>query len=132
MMKRELPITPPSNLATRWRSLAASIDEGLGDAKAALGDPRVRAESRASLSHLTGASRRAREIGLAKAFEDKHVAKQLSRASRHASNALDTARGRRRRRNAWRRAFTTTVGAGLIAGSAYAAWKMQAKSGSPS
>ncbi len=121
----------PSNLsllaATRWgRNLARSVEHGLGDARAALGDPHVQAHTRALLSELTGASRRARKIGLTKAFDDQLVAKRLSRASRHASKALDAARGRRRR-NVWWRTLAVTGAAGLTAASAYAGWRVAAE-----
>ena len=117
--------------ATQWRSLAKATEQGLGDARAALGDPHVQAETRALLSDLTRASRRAREIGLTKAFDDKLLSRQLSSASRHASSAVDAARGRRRRRNASWRVFVGTGAAGLTAASAYAGWKMQSRARHP-
>jgi hypothetical protein len=119
-------------LAVRWRRIARSVEEGLSDARNVLGDSLVQAESKASLTELVGASRRAREVGLPSAFEDKLVARRLSRAARHASTALDAARGRRRRRHAWRRVFAVTVGVGVMAGSAYAAYKARSTSGSSS
>ena len=79
--------------ATQWRSVAKAAEQGLGDARAALGDPRVQAETKALLVDLTSASRRAREIGLTKAFDDKRLSSQLSRAS------VSNERGRRRARS---------------------------------
>lgn len=138
MMKRKLPISPARTslnridmlTANRWTKLARSVERGLGDARAAMGDPRFQTETRAVLTDLTGASRRVREIGLTNAIGDKVVAKELSRASRHASNALGAARDHRRRRNMWWRALAVTGGVALTVGSAYGAWKMQTRSGS--
>ena len=140
-MKSKFPLTRSRKTSETWRlavlgamqwwSLAKSV-QGLGDARAAFGDPRVRAETRALLSELADASRRAREIGVTKAFDDKLIARRLSRAARHASEALDGARGRRRRRSASRRAFAATIVVGLAVGSAYAAWKLRPENGSPS
>lgn len=116
---------------TKWRNLAKSVEEGLGNARAALGDPGMQAETRALLSELASAFQRTREIGLTRAFDDKLVARRLSTASRHASHALDAARGRRRRRNTWWRTLAVTGGVALTVGSGYAAWKMQSKNESP-
>ena len=117
--------------ATQWRSLAKAAEQGFGDARAALGDPHVQAETKALLADLMRASRRAREIGPTKAFDDKRLSSQLSGASRHARNALDAARGRRRRRNASWRVLAMTGAAGLTAASAYAGWKMQSRARHP-
>lgn len=118
--------------ALRWRSLAKAAEQGLNDARAALGDPQVQAETRALLADLTSASRRAREVGLSRAFDDKLLSSRLSRASRHAANALDAARGRRRRRrSAALRALAVTGAAGLTAASAYAGWKIQSRGRHP-
>jgi hypothetical protein len=119
----------PVGTANRLSSFARSVEKGLGNARAALGDPRVREETRGLLSDLTGASRRAREIGFGNAFDDKLVARKLASASRHGSQALDVARGRRRRRNAWWRTAAATAGVGITAGSIYGAWRMHARTG---
>jgi hypothetical protein len=116
--------------ANRLSSLAGSVEKGLGNARAVLGDPRVHEETKALLSDLTDASRRARKIGLGNAFGDKLVAKRLSNASHHGSRALDAARGRRRRRNAWWRTVAATAGVGVTLGSIYGAWRMHARTGS--
>lgn len=112
---------------SQCRGIAKSVERGLGEARHIIGDPRARNETKAMLSELTSASRRARELGLTKALNDKFVARHVSRASRHASNALDPARVRRRRRPASWRPAAMTFGAGLVAGSAHAAWRTQAK-----
>jgi hypothetical protein len=132
MMKTKFLSTQSrSSAATQWRSLARTAEQGLGDARAALGDPRVQAETKALLSDLMRASRRAREIGPTKAFDDKLLSSQLSKASRHAANALDAARGRRRRRKASWRVLAVTGAAGLTAASAYAGWKIQSRARRP-
>jgi hypothetical protein len=138
-MKRQFPLTPSPKtpqdrfdvlnlavLAMQWRTMARSVERGLTEARKLVGDPRAQTETKAFFSELTGASRRVQKVGVTEALSDKLVAKQLSRASRHAANALDVVR-RRRRRQAWRRAVALTVGAGLAAGSAYAARKTQAR-----
>lgn len=116
----------------RLSSFAGSVEKGLGNARAALGDPRVQEETRALISDLTGASRRARRIGFSNAFGDKLVAKHLSSASRHGSQALAGARGRRRHRNVWWRTVAATAGVGVTVGSIYGAWRMHARTGSSS
>ena len=139
-MKRQFPLTPLSKtpqdrfevlnlavLAMQWRSIARSVERGLTEARKLVGNPRAQTETKAFFSELTGVSRRVQKVGVTEALSDKLVARHLSRASRHAANALDAVRRRRRRRQAWWRAVALTVGAGLAAGSAYAARKTQAR-----
>ncbi len=115
--------------ANRLSSFARSVERGLGNARAALSDPRVHEETKAVLSDLTGASQRVRKIGFSNVFDDKVVAKRLSSASRHGSQALDAARGRRRR-NAWWRTAAATAGVAVTVGSIYGAWRMHTRTGS--
>lgn len=117
--------------ASQWRSIARAAEQGLGNARAAVGDPYVQAETKALLSDLTRASQRARKIGLTNLLDDKLLSSRLSGASRHASNALDGARGRRRRRNASWRVLAATGAAAVTAASAYAGWKIQSRARHP-
>lgn len=114
-------------LADTCRSLAYSVESGLGEVRTALGDPSVQAETKALVSELVDASRRARKIGLMQAFGDKQVGRRLSSASRHASLAFAAGRGTRRQRSSGWRKVAVTGGVALTAGSAYVAWKVQAK-----
>lgn len=103
-----------------WRRTARSVEAGLDQARHALADPRVQAETKSSLTHLMRASRRVYEIGPTQAIDDKKVKRHLSRASTHASNALDSAL-HPRRTQIWLRSFAIIGGAALAVTSAYAA-----------
>jgi hypothetical protein len=80
--------------------------------KAALEDPRMRAEARAAASAMALARKRARRVGIANASSDKQVIAQLRKAQRHASKATIAARHPRSRRRVARRTVIVTGAAG--------------------
>lgn len=114
---------------TPWRATARTVEAGLDQARQALADPRVQAEAKSSLTHLMRASRRVYEIGPTQAIDDKKLRRHLSRASNHASNAVDSALHPRRSQT-WLRSFAIIGGAALAVSSAYAAWRAHSRDGS--
>jgi hypothetical protein len=88
----------------------------------AVANPKARTEARLAVTELADATRRARRLGMAGALEDKRLAAQLRRVSRHASNAV--AAGRQPRRRPVARASAVTVGVGALCAAGYAGWRV--------
>jgi hypothetical protein len=90
-------------------------------------DRKVGVESRRAAKDASRAARRAKRVGVAKALTDKRVARDLRRATQHASKAASLAVAQRRRRV--RTTAVLVVGTGALAGAAYGGWRKY--SGSP-
>jgi hypothetical protein len=90
-------------------------------------EPKVRVESRRAAKDASRAAERVKRVGVAKALSDKRVARDLRRATEHASKAASLAVAQRRRRVGT--TAVLVVGTGALAGAAYGGWRKY--SGSP-
>ncbi len=80
-------------------------------------DPKVHTETRRARRDALHAAKRIRRVGVTRAVTDKHVARDLRRASHHASRAAHFAVRPARTKT------VTLLGAGVFAAVAYGGWK---------
>jgi hypothetical protein len=98
--------------------------QAVGTARRVATDQNVHAELQRAVANAAHAARRAQRVGPARALSDKRLARQLRRATRHASKAASLAL--HPRRNRLRRAAFVLVGSGAVAGAAYGGWRRYA------
>jgi hypothetical protein len=98
--------------------------QAVGTARRVATDQNVHAELQRAIVDASHAARRAQRVGPTKALSDKRLARQLRRASRHASKAATLAV--HPRRNRLRRGALMLVGSGAVAGAAYGGWRRRA------
>jgi hypothetical protein len=113
-----------SSLRGPTAKVAAMSGQAVGTARRVATDQTVRAEMQRAIADASHAARRAQRVGPTRALSDKHLARQLRRASRHASKAATLAV--HPRRNRVRRAAFMLVGSGALVGAAYGGWRRYA------
>jgi hypothetical protein len=117
-----------TRLAATLRGPTAKVaglsGQAVGTARRVATDQNVHAEMQRAIANASHAARRAQSVGAARALSDKRLARQLRRATRHASKAASLAV--HPRRNRVRRAALVLAGSGAIAGAAYGGWRRYA------
>ena len=104
--------------------LAGVSGQAVGAARRVATDQNVRAEMQRAIADASHAARRAQRVGPTRALSDKRLARELRRATRHASKAATLAVHPRRNRT--RRAAFVLVGSGAVVGAAYGGWRRYA------